>query len=721
MADPNRRRDQPLVLVVDDDPTVRILTRASLEDAGFAVADAADGKTALYSFENLRPDAVLLDVMIPAMDGFAVCAEIRKLPGGDLTPIFMMTGMDDMASINQAFEIGATDFIAKPPNWKTLGHHVRYMLRASRAFSGLRASQQKNQALLNAIPDLMFRISREGIFREYKSNSDSGLLMPPEEFLGKRLDEVLPQDVALQAMHYVKRALQTGEMQSFEYQLMMTDTTYYYEARIAACGADEVLAIVRDISERKESEKEIIRLAYYDGLTGLPNRVLFKDRLGVAVSRAQRNRTNFVIMFLDIDHFKRINDTLGHNIGDMILQGVAERLTHCLRKTDSISRKVCDSEITTIARMGGDEFTILITDIDKPYDSAYVAQRICDFLARPFEIGSHVIYITVSIGITIYPSDSDDVDTLLKNADTAMYHAKDRGRNNYQFYSESLNDATKERFVMTNELRKALNCREFQLYYQPQVNATSGKIIGVEALVRWVHPEKGLLSPDLFIPIAEETSLIVPLGEWILQTACAQNRLWQALGLSPIRMAVNISSIQFRQKNFVETVRRILSETGLDPCYLELELTESLIMEHAESTITTLAELKALGIHFSIDDFGTGYSSLSYLKRFPITTLKIDKAFIRDVDTDPDSGAIVKAIIGMGRHFNLALIAEGVETAQELAFLQEFGCEQIQGFWFCKPLPSDRLTHFLQDERFVNIVTITSGVSGIRSHDCKAE
>lgn len=644
------------------------------------------GKQRYIPYENLLPDAVLLDVMIPKMDGFAVCAEIRKLTGGDLTPIFMMTGMDDMASINQAFEIGATDFIAKPPNWKTLGHNVRYMLRAS---------QEKNQALLNAIPDLMFRISREGIFREYRSNSDSGLIMPPEEFLGKRVDEVLPQDVALQAMHYVKRALQTGEMQLFEYQLMMMDTTYYYEARIAACGADEVLANVRDISERKKSEKEIIRLAYYEGLTGLPNRVLFKDRLGVAVSRAQRNRTNIVIMFLDIDHCKRIDDRLGHTIGDMILQGVAERLTHCLRKTDNISRRVCDSEITTIACMGGDELTILSTDIDKLYDLAYVAQRICDFLVRPFEIGSYVIYITVSIGMTIYPSDSDDVDTMLKNADTAMYYAKDRGGNNYQFYSESLNNAAKERFVMTNELLKALNCGEFHVYYQSQMYATSGKIIGVKVLVRWIHPEEGLLSPDLFIPIAEETSLIVPLGEWILQTACAQNRLWQALGISPIRVAVNISSVQFRQNNFVETVKRILSETGLDPCNLELELTESLIMEHAESTITTLAELKAFGLHLSIDDFGTGYSSLSYLKRFLINTLKIDKAFVRDVDTDPDSGAIVKAIIAMGRHFNLELLAEGVETAQEFAFLHEFGCEQRQGYWFCNPLPSDGLPHFL--------------------------
>jgi len=704
MSQYNSERERPLVLAVDDDMSIRLLERASLEQAGFAVEEADNGTMALSVFKSLRPDVVLLDVIMPELDGFSVCKEIRKLQGCNLIPIFMVTGLDDLEFINRAFEVGATDFIAKPINWRTLGHHVRYMLRASCAFSQLQESESKNQALLDAIPDLMFRISGEGIFLEYKGKSDINLIVPPKEFLGKRLDEVMPQDVAGKAMHYVRRVLQTGDIQLFEYQLMMNNTAYHYEARLVACGADEVLAIVRDITDRKKTESEIIRLAYYDSLTGLPNRVFFRDRLGQATARSNRYKRKLSVMFLDIDYFKRINDTLGHNIGDLLLQSVAERLMNFLRKTDSISRQESEARQPTVARMGGDEFTVLITDFSNTHDLSQIAQRICNVLSQPFIIGSHEIFITVSIGMTVCPIDSDDVDTLLKNADTAMYHAKDKGRNNYQFYTESMNAAAIERFIMTNQLRKALNSNEFQLYYQPQLDAYSGIIIGVEALVRWVHPEMGLLLPESFIPIAEETSLIVPIGEWILQTACAQNKIWQSLNLSPTRVTVNISSIQFMQKNFVETVKRILIETGLDPRYLELELTESLIMEHAEATITNLAELKALGLQLSIDDFGTGYSSLSYLKRFPINTLKIDKSFVKDVDKDPDSAAIVKAIIAMAHNLNLAVIAEGVETEQQLAFLREYGCDQIQGYLFCQPLPPDALIQFLQEGRYVNTV-----------------
>jgi diguanylate cyclase (GGDEF)-like protein len=705
MSQYNSERERPLVLAVDDDMAIRLLERASLEQAGFAVEEADNGTMALSVFKSLRPDVVLLDVIMPDLDGFTVCTEIRKLPGCNLTPIFMVTGLDDLEFINRAFEVGATDFIAKPINWRTLGHHVRYMLRASRAFSQLQESESKNQALLDAIPDLMFRISGEGIFLEYKGTSDIKLTVPPKEFLGKRLDEVMPQDVAVKAMHYVRKALQTGDIQLFEYELMMNNIAYHYEARLVAYAAGEVLAIVRDITDRKKAESEIIRLAYYDSLTGLPNRVLFGDRLGQAIAWSKRYKRMLSVMFLDIDYFKRINDTLGHNIGDLLLQSVAERLINCLRKTDSIFRQESEARQSTVSRMGGDEFTVLITYMSNTRDLSQVAQRICDILSQLFIIGSHEIFITVSIGITVCPIDSDDVDTLLKNADTAMYNAKDKGRNNYQFYTESMNAGAIERFTMTNQIRKALTSNEFQLYYQPQLDAYSGKIIGVEALVRWMHPEMGLLLPGSFIPIAEETSLIVPIGEWILQTACAQNKIWQSFNLSPTRVAVNISSIQFMQKNFVKTVKRILTETGLDPSYLELELTESLLMQHAEATITTLAELKAVGLKLAIDDFGTGYSSLSYLKRFPINTLKIDKSFVKDIDKDPDSAAIVKAIIAMAHNLNLAVIAEGVETEQQLAFLQEYGCDQIQGYLFCRPLSPDALIQFLQEGRYLNTVT----------------
>jgi len=599
------KRRSPLVLIVDDDVSIRILERDSLEQAGFAVEEAENGAAALAAFKNLRPDAMLLDIHMPETDGFTVCAEIRKLTEYDLVPIFMVTGLDDLESINRAFAVGATDVIAKPINWKTLGHHVRYMLRASHALLQLRESESRYQALLNAIPDSMFRVNRQSIILEYKGKSGSRLIVPPTGLAGKRLNEVMPQDVTDKAMHYVTKALETDEIQLFEYQLLIADTTYSYEARLVVCGADEVLAIVRDITERTKTEKEIIRLAYYDNLTGLPNRVLFRDRLNHAIAWTQRYKKHLAIMFLDIDHFKRINDTLGHTIGDQLLQSIVERLMACLRKTDSLSREFSGTEDkTTVARMGGDEFTILINDITDTFDLSHVAQRVCDALSQRFEIGSHEIFITTSIGITIYPIDSDNVDTLLKNADTAMYHAKERGRNNYKFYTESMNTAAVERYTLANQMRKALVLNEFQLYYQPQLDTKSGKIIGAEALVRWMHPERGLLAPDLFIPIAEETSLIIPLGEWILRTACAQHRIWQMFYLHPLRIAVNISSVQFRQKNFVEMVRKILEETGLDPHCLELELTESMIMERAESTITTLSAIRAMGVKLSIDDFG---------------------------------------------------------------------------------------------------------------------
>lgn len=694
---------KPLVLIVDDDESILFLERTSLEQAGFAVEEAKTGPEALALYKTLSPDAVLLDVLMPGMDGFTVCREIRKLSEGDLTPLFMVTGLDDLDSINHAFEVGATDFIAKPINWKTLGHHVRYMLRASDAFSRLRESESRNQALLNAIPDLMFRINSAGVFLDYRGKSDAPLLASPEEFIGRTMDEILPPDVAEKALHYVKKALQTGEIQMFEYELTVDGMTSYYEARLAECGSDEALVLVRDTTARTKAEKEITRLAYYDSLTSLPNRVLFRDRLEQAITRTQRQGKSLAIMFLDIDHFKRVNDTLGHNIGDLLLQSVAARLTGCLRKTDSLSRDAAHPEKTTIARMGGDEFTVLVNDVREPFDLTFVAQRFCDALSRPFEIGSHEIFITSSIGISIYPTDSENADTLMKNADTAMYHAKDKGRNNYQFYTESMNAEAIERFTMSNQIRKALANKEFQLHYQPQLNVRTGEIIGMEALLRWQHPEKGLILPSSFFPVAEETSSVLPISDWILQTACVQNRIWQAFGLPPVRVAVNISIVQFRQKNFVENIRRVLDETGLDPKYLELELTESQIMEGAESSVRTLNELRAMGIHISIDDFGTGYSSLSYLKRFPLNKLKIDKSFIRDVGRDRDSGAIVKAIIAMAGHLRLEVIAEGVETEDELAFLIECGCENIQGYYFCQPLSAEGLATFVQEERNLNI------------------
>lgn len=444
------------------------------------------------------------------------------------------------------------------------------------------------------------------------------------------------------------------------------------------------VAIERDVTERKRVEETIRYLAYYDALTNLPNRMLFNDRLTLALSHARRSRQMLAVMFLDLDQFKIINDTLGHTLGDKLLQGVAQRLTNCLREGD------------TVARLGGDEFALLLVGITRIEDATRVAQKILEILKPIFSLEGHEFHITTSIGIALYPSDGEDVQTLLKNADTAMYHAKAQGRNNYQFHTATMNSRVFERLTMENSLRRALEREELLVYYQPQLSLNTGQVVGIEALVRWQHSNLGPISPAQFIPLAEETGLIVAIDEWVLQTACIQNRIWQEAGFPPLRMAVNLSAHHFRQRNLIETVAKILEETNLDPKQLDLELTESTIMENAEKAITTLHELKTMGIRLSVDDFGTGYSSLSYLKRFPIDILKIDQSFIRDITTDPNNAAIASLIIAMAHSLKLKVIAEGVETNEQLAFLNSEGCDEIQGYLFSQPLSAETFTILLQ-------------------------
>jgi diguanylate cyclase (GGDEF)-like protein/PAS domain S-box-containing protein len=694
---PTQDRARPVVLVVDDDEMMRMLERNSLEQAGFAVEEAADGEAGILIFQEKLPDIILLDVMMSGKDGFTVCQEIREKRGGETIPILIVTGLDDLESINRAYEVGATDFILKPINWAVLGHHVRYMLRASRAFSNLKDSEAKNHALLNAIPDLMFRIDRNGVFLESKGSKQIPFLLPPEEFIGKRVDEAMPLDIAQKVMHFIGAALESDSMQMFEYQHTLDSTLHFYEARIVQSRDNEVLAIIRDISDRKNAERKVIQLAYYDNLTGLPNRVLLKDRLQQAQFRARRNNKQVAVMFVDLDRFKNINDTLGHNIGDLLLQSVADRFKKCLRKTDCITREKKERIKSTVARIGGDEFTILLTDISGIHHIIMIADRLLESLRRVFVLGSHEIYITASIGVAICPTDSEDADTLMKYADIAMYHAKDLGRNNVQFYTESMNTAALERFNMEHQIRRALDNNELFLNYQPQVNVQKGTITGIEALVRWEHPEQGTLYPGFFIPVAEETSLIVPIGEWVLRAACSQMQTWITGGITFERISVNISNIQFRQGNFLEMVLRSLEESGLDPHYLELEITESCMMEQVDKSISVLRSLRDTGVYITVDDFGTGYSSLSYLKRLPIQCLKIDKSFVKDIVHDSESKAIVKAIIALAHNLDLKVIAEGIETEQQCMMLREYGCDFMQGYYFYRSLPGEDIVNLVQD------------------------
>jgi diguanylate cyclase (GGDEF)-like protein len=547
--------------------------------------------------------------------------------------------------------------------------------------------------------DLVLQFNKDGTLLGLKGRLENNVLVLSDESLGKTIYDIMPSDIAQPIMSCLERALQSGDPQKFEYQ--------QYELRFISSGDDAVSVIITDISDYKQATEKIRYLAYYDTLTALPNRYLFNDRLKQAIAHAERNKQLLAILFLDVDNFKQINDTLGHNAGDKLLQGIADRLMIGMRKTDSISRLsegASEYSEDVVARIGGDEFTILLTDIRNMQDPAKVAQRLLSVLSEPFIIGDHEVFITASVGIAVYPSDGKDIDTLPINADVAMYEAKKHGKNNYQYYSEAMNKFAVKRFTIENKLRRALDHNEFMLFYQPQIDITTRRIIGVEALIRWLQPDLILIKPGEFIPLAEETGLIIPIGEWVLRTACAENRVWQKAGLKPIRTTVNVSSIQFSQDNFVESVSQVLSDTGLDPKYLQLELTEGSIMKDSLNSIKKLHSLRAMGIEIAIDDFGTGYSSLNYLKRFPLSTLKIDYSFVKDLDSSADDQAIVTAIVSLAHNFNLKVIAEGVEKRQQMAFLCQCGCEGVQGYLICPPVNSVVLGEFIKKEKFLPVL-----------------
>lgn len=444
--------------------------------------------------------------------------------------------------------------------------------------------------------------------------------------------------------------------------------------------------VFHDVSESRAMKQKMAHLAQHDFLTGLPNRALLNERLSQAIGLADRHRRQVALMFVDLDNFKYVNDSLGHMIGDQLLQAVAASLSDCVRGTDTISRQ------------GGDEFVILLAEIEQPRDVINVAEKLLAALAVPLQISGHEIHVTLSIGISIYPDDGADAETMMRNADTAMYAAKTGGRNNYQFFKSEMNTHMVRRMMIENGLRRAVKRGEFMLHYQPQIDLASGRIAGIEALIRWQDPELGIIYPEQFILIAEESGLIVPIGRWVLREACRQVKAWLDAGLGAVPVAVNISAAEFRCKDFREGVAMILKETGLPPRYLELELTENVLMRDAEASISELQALKAMGLHLAIDDFGTGYSSLSYLKRFPIDTLKIDQSFVRDVATNEDDAIIVGAVIGMGRNLKQRVIAEGVETLEQFSFLCAKQCAQGQGFRFSHPMSAEDFGHVLVAE-----------------------
>lgn len=508
--------------------------------------------------------------------------------------------------------------------------------------------------------------------------------------------------VMISGQQTIESAIEAMRVGAFDYINKPFDLKHV-EAAVRRALEHRALLEAKSLHENKledlvrQRTAELNHLAYHDALTDLPNRALFDDRLTQALPLAQRTRRSLGVLFLALDRFKKVHDTLGHALGYKLLKEVAERLTSCI------------GEGETVARFEGDEFAFLLTQIAGTDDVIEMIYQINEALKAPFRLDEHELFLTASIGISFYPDDGVDAPTLLKNASAALYRAKEHGGNNYQFYTRDMNARALKRLAMENDIRRALERSEFAVHYQPQVDINSGLIVGVEALVRWPHPELGLISPSEFVPLAEDTGLILPLGDWVLRTACLQNRIWQDDGYAPLSLSVNLSARQFQQPNLSGSVAAILEETGMNPRYLELELTESSIMRNADSAVIALTQLKDMGVRISVDDFGTGYSSLGYLKRLPMNTLKIDQSFIRDITTDPDDAALVVAIITLAHNLRLRVIAEGVETKEQLRLLHLLRCDEWQGNLFSEPLPAAEIEKLLPDARDLELERIPTG------------
>ena len=810
------KRNPLSILVADDEPTARMLMSAALQKAGFCVELAVDGEDALRKFCERPCDMVMLDVEMPGLTGYQVCTALREQFGDEL-PIVVVTAMDDTDSIEQAYECGATDFIAKPINWTLIGHRVKYLMRGYEAALQFRQANERHAAVLNAIPDLLFEIDLDGRYLDCHSPNNDLLAAPRETLIGKTVSEILPPDAAAVCMAALQEAHEKGSSSGKQFELSLAQGTFWFELSVSrkASAPGETpsfvmlsrniterkrseealqqseaklhhaqalahvgswhLDVVRDmlewspetyrifglpdgipmsyeaflervhpedraaveqawqaalegrpyriehrilvddrtrwvieqaelqfdqagnpiggagttqdVTERKEAEQRTYRLAYYDSLTGLPNRQSFLERLEREVQEARDSDKKLAILFMDLDGFKGVNDTMGHNTGDLILQWASDRLRRSVRPSDMVARVEDGPLQVEFARLGGDEFTALIPNIDHADDILRVAHRIREQMRRPFVLDGREVVLTASIGIAVYPDDGEDAANLLKHADTAMYHAKDSGRDNCQFYSASLTQRAQKRLHLESNMRRALERQEFSLVYQPQFDLSKGRIESVEALIRWNHPVDGIISPMDFIPLAEENGLIVPIGEWVLRTACADAARWRNEG-RPLCVAVNLSPMQFRDPNLLKTVFATLQQTTLPPELLELEVTEGAVMEDSGATLETLESLRRHGVKIALDDFGTGYSSMSYLKRMPLNNLKVDRSFVSGLPHDRDNDAIVRAILSLAKNLGFSVTAEGVETPEQVQALRSMSCDTLQGYYFSKPVPA---------------------------------
>jgi len=718
------------ILIVDDNPVNIGLVVDHLEDHGLQVTVAQGGEEALKRAEFVQPDLILLDVMMPGIDGFETC---RRLKAGPLTrniPVIFMTALADIHDKVSAFAAGGVDYVSKPFQVEELLARVKthLELRAAQKRMASQNLELQDEIAARRSAEAALRASELSYRRLFETANDGILLLDSvtEEvtdanpafatmlghkrsaLLGRKLCELPAFDRVLASKSTIAELRQLKHIK-YDDWVLETEAGSSVDVEVVANlyqadGSDIVQCNFRNISDRKEAEARIRYMALHDALTGLPNRILFADRLAIATAHARRDSKKVALLMLDLDHFKHINDSLGHHIGDQLLEAVAARLRACVRESD------------TAARLGGDEFVISLCDIASARDAEIVAEKVLTLLSETFPIETHDLHIGTSIGISLYPDDGEDSGSLLRAADTAMYHAKENGRGTFRFFTPELNAAAQRWHLLATDIRGACARGEFVLHYQPQVSIETSVITGLETLLRWNHPKEGLISPTLFIPLLEELNLMAEVGRWVLDTACRQNADWQAQGLLPVRIAVNLSAQQFYRGDIVENVKGALKASGLDPRWLELELTESLTLDDTETPLHIMRDLKAIGVTLSLDDFGTGWSSLSYLRRFPLDRIKIDRSFMRDVTTHSNTAAVVHSILSLARSLGLDCVAEGVETTDQLSYLQDELCSEIQGFLFSEALPADELprllraAHRLKDIKSSDILAAPSAV-----------
>jgi diguanylate cyclase (GGDEF)-like protein/PAS domain S-box-containing protein len=686
------------VLLVEDNAGDARLIREMLKEQGshaIAVTHVQSMRDAQRSLAGQSVDVILLDLGLPDAQGLETVRLGRVAARG--IPLVVLSGMDDESLAMQALHEGAQDYLIKGEiGPRELLRAMRYAVERKLIKEKLYAEMERAQVTLNSIGDAVICTDTEGnvTFLNLVAQQITG--WSQAEILGRPMTEavkMMDSSSRQITLHPMERAIardRTGHLppdcvlvQRGGREIAIEDSVspiHDREGRVT--GA---VIVFRDVSAARAMQDQIMHSAKHDFLTGLPNRLLLSDRISQAIALASRHSYQVAVLFLDLDGFKHINDSLGHPMGDKLLQSIAKRLLKCVRAPDTVSRQ------------GGDEFIVLLPEVDQVEGAAIAAKRLLQAVAETHTIDEHDLLVTTSIGISLYPEDGVDAETLIKNADMAMYQAKENGRQSYQFFKPAMNTRAVERQSIEESLRRAIERREFLLNYQPIVDLRTGALTGAEALIRWTHPTRGPISPGQFIPVAEDSGLILPIGAWVLQEACTQARAWLDAGLPPLTMAVNVSAIQFRDENFLDDLFAILEQTGIDPATLELELTEGVLMKQAERTATVLGTLRDRGIQVAVDDFGTGYSSLSYLRKFPLDSLKIDQSFVRQITTAPTETTIVRAIISMGRSLNLRIVGEGVETPAELEFLQQHQCDVAQGYHFGRPMPAAQFAKLLEN------------------------